>query len=205
MAGAAGWPGFRSFASRLGVSCSSRIAGSDGLRLVPDTPPSDPAGLLRERIAELEARNERLRQAAADRDELAAARLASERARADSLALQVAALAARDAQIEALAAQVEELRRRLDKDSSTSSKPSSSDSPYKKKPKDRSLRGRSGRKPGKQPGAESSTLQQSDNPGRTVECGPAACGCCGHDLGDVRWQGCRSGRCSRQRRLRRRP
>jgi transposase len=138
---------------------------------VPDTPPvppSDAPGWLRARVAELEALNARLRQAAADRDELAAAQLA-----------------ARDAQIEALAAQVEELRRRLDKDSSTSSKPSSSDSPYKKKPKDRSLRGRSGRKPGKQPGAESSTLQQSDNPGRTVECGPAACGCCGHDLGDV--------------------
>ena len=56
-------------------------------------------------------------------------------------------------QLAALAAQVEELRRRLDKDSSTSSKPPSSDSPYTKRPKDRSLRGRSGRKPGKQPGA----------------------------------------------------
>jgi transposase len=56
--------------------------------------------------------------------------------------------AARDAQVAALAAQVEELRRRLDKDSGTSSKPPSSDSPYKKKPRDRSLRGTSGRKPG---------------------------------------------------------
>jgi transposase len=56
------------------------------MRLVPDTP-SDPAGWLHARIAELEARNARLRQAAADRDELAAAQLASERARADSLAL----------------------------------------------------------------------------------------------------------------------
>ena len=62
---------------------------------------------------ELEAENARLRQAARERDELAAAQLA-----------------ARDAQIAALAAQVEELRRRLDKDSSTSSKPPSSDSPY---------------------------------------------------------------------------
>ena len=109
--------------------------------------------------------NARLREAAAARDELAAAQLA-----------------ARDAQIAALAAQVEELRRRLDKDSSTSSKPPSSDSPYKKKPRDRSLRGRSGRKPGKQPGAQSSTLRQSPDPGETVLCGPAACGCCGHDL-----------------------
>ena len=145
---------------------------------MPDTPPalpSDPAGWLRARVAELEARNARLRQAAADRDELAAAQLASERARADSLAVQVAALAA----------QVEELQRLLGKDSSNSSRPPSSDSPYTKKPKDRSLRGRSGRKPGKQPGAQSSTLEQSGSPDNTVECGPAACGCCGHDLADV--------------------
>ena len=147
------------------MSCWSRIAGFDGLRLVPDTPPassSDPAGWLHARVAELEARNARLRQAAADRDELAAAQLASERARADSLAVQVAALAA----------QVEELQRLLGKDSSNSSRPPSSDSPYKKKPKDRSLRGRSGRKPGKQPGAQSSTLKQADSPDDTVECGP---------------------------------
>jgi transposase len=138
---------------------------------VPDTPsasPSDPAGWLYARVAGLEADNARLRQAAADRDERAAAQLA-----------------ARDAQIAALAARVEELQRLLGKDSSTSSKPPSSDSPYKKKPRDRSLRGRSGRGPGKQPGARSATLKQSDNPDDTVECGPAACGCCGRDLSDV--------------------
>jgi transposase len=153
------------------VSCWSRIAGSDELRLVSDTPPvspSDPAGWLRARVAELEAGNARLRQAAADRDELAAAQLA-----------------ARDAQIEALAARVEELQRLLGKDSATSSRPPSSDSPYKKKPKDRSLRGRSGRKPGRQPGAQSSTLKQSGSPDDTVGYGPAACGCCGHGLADV--------------------
>ena len=141
------------------------------MRPVSDTPPvspSDPAGWLRAGVAELEAGNARLRQAAADRDELAAAQLA-----------------ARDAQIEALAARVEELQRLLAKDSSTSSRPPSSDSPYKKKPKDRSLRGRSGRKPGRQPGAQSSTLKQSGSPDDTVEYGPAACGCCGHGLADV--------------------
>ena len=95
--------------------------------------------------------------------------------------LAAARLAARDAQVAALAAQVEELRRRLDKDSGTSSKPPSSDSPYRK-PRDRSLRGTSGRKPGRQPGAESSTLRQSPYPDETVLCGPAACGCCGHGL-----------------------
>src|SRR5208282_188702 len=130
-------------------------------RRVPDTPhvpASDEVAWLRSRVAGLEELTARLRQAARDRDELAAAQLA------------------------ALAAQVEELRRRLDKDSSTSSKPPSSDSPYKKKPRDRSLRGRSGRRPGKQPGAQSSTLRQSPDPDETVSCGPAACGCCGHDL-----------------------
>jgi transposase len=145
---------------------------------VPDTPPvpaSGASGWLRARVAELEAQNARLRQAAADRDELAAAQLAAERARADSLAAQVAALAER----------IEELQRLLGKDSSTSSKPPSSDSPYKKRPKDRSLRGRSGRKPGKQPGAQSATLKQSADPDHTVGCGPAVCGCCGHDLADV--------------------
>src|SRR6202044_2216533 len=97
--------------------------------------------------------------------------------------------AARDAQLEAaqarlavLAEQIEELQRHLGRDSSTSSKPPSSDSPYNKRPKDRSLRTRSGRKPGKQPGAQSSTLRQSDRPGDTVKCGPAVCRCCGTDL-----------------------
>jgi transposase len=130
----------------------------------PDVPPAD-AELLRARVAELEELIARLREAARARDELAAAQLA-----------------AKDAQIGALAARIEELERRLARDSSTSSKPPSSDSPYKKKPRDRSLRGRSGRKPGKQPGAQSSTLKQSPDPGQTVFSGPAACRCCGRDL-----------------------
>ena len=119
----------------------------------PYVPASDEVAWLHARVAELEELTARLREAAAARDELAAAQLA-----------------ARDAQIAALAAQVEDLRRRLDKDSSTSSKPPSSDSPYTKKPRDRSLRGRSGRRPGKQPGAQSSTLKQSPHPGDTVLC-----------------------------------
>src|SRR5216683_744077 len=123
---------------------------------MPSVPPPAEAAL-RARVAELEAANAALREAAAARDELAAAQLA-----------------ARDAQLAVLAARVEELERRLGKDSSTSSKPPSSDSPYKKKSRDRSLRGRSGRAPGKQPGAPSSTLKQSADPGETVKCGPAA-------------------------------
>ena len=45
--------------------------------------------------------------------------------------------------ISELSARVERLEKRLARDSSTSSKPPSSDSPYQKKPRDRSLRGRS--------------------------------------------------------------
>jgi transposase len=134
---------------------------------VPDTPsvPPPAEAALRARVAELEAANAALREAAAACDELAAAQLA-----------------ARDSQLAVLVARVGELERRLAKDSSTSSKPPSSDSPYKKKSRDRSLRGRSGRAPGKQPGAPSSTLKQSADPGEIAECGPVACGCCGADL-----------------------
>jgi len=146
--------------------------------LVPDTPhvpPSAEITHLRARVAELEAVNAGLREAAAAREELAAAQLAARDAQLESAQAQLAALAAR----------VEELERRLGKDSSTSSKPPSSDSPYKKKSRDRSLRGRSGRGPGKQPGAPSSTLKQSGDPDERVECAPVACGCCGADLGDA--------------------
>jgi len=142
---------------------------------MPSVPPPAGVARLRARVAELEAVNAALREAAAARDELAAAQLAARDAQ----------LQAAQAQLAVLAARVEELERRLGKDSSTSSKPPSSDSPYKKKTRDRSLRGRSGRGPGKQPGARSSTLKQSADPGETVVCGPAACGCCGADLSDA--------------------
>lgn len=80
---------------------------------------------LRRRVAEPEARNEVL---------------------AAQLAARNAQLEAAQAKLTVLAEQAEELRRGLSKDSSTSSKPSSSDSPYPKRSRDRSLRGRSGRK-----------------------------------------------------------
>ena len=98
--------------------------------------------------------------------------------------LAAAELAVRDAQIAALAAQVEELQHWLDKDSSTSSKPPSSDGPYRK-PRDRSLRASTGRRPGKQPGAQSSTLRQSPDPGVVIDCPPPECRRCGTDLAGV--------------------
>ena len=123
--------------------------------------------------------------------------------------LHQAELAARDAQIAQLRsqvaatdAQVGELRgvvvvlgdrvMRLEgqagRDSSNSSKPPSSDSPYTKtsrKATDRSLRGRSGRKPGKQPGEPGATLAQVADPDHTIVCAPARCAGCGCDLGSV--------------------
>jgi transposase len=133
----------------------------------PRPPASGEVARLRARIAELEAVNTRLREALAAREELAAAELA-----------------VRDAQIAALTARVEELRRRLDKDSSTSSRPPPSDGPYRK-PRDRSLRTRTGRRPGRQPGAQSSTLRQSPDPDVIIECPPPECRCCGAGLGEV--------------------
>ena len=114
---------------------------------------------------------------------------------ASQVELYQAALAARDARIAALGSQVvvlgdqvAQLERRVGRDSSNSSKPPSSDSPYTKKPRkarDRSLRGRSGRKPGKQPGAPGATLAQVPDPDHTIVCAPATCRGCGHDLGGV--------------------
>ena len=50
--------------------------------------------------------------------------------------------------ISELSARVERLEKRLARDSASSSRPPSSDSPYKKKPRDRSLREKGKRAPG---------------------------------------------------------
>ena len=98
------------------------------------------------------------------------------------LAVAEAGLEGAEARFAALSERVAELERRLGRDSSASSRPPSSGSPYKKKPRDRSLRQRSGRSRGKQPGAQSSTLQQVASPDDTVVCAPAVCGRCGAGL-----------------------
>jgi hypothetical protein len=132
---------------------------------VPDLP-SEPVGEdLPALVAALRAANARLREVIEAKDA--------------QLAAAGGALEAAEARFAALSERVAELERRLGKDSSTSSRPPSSDSPYKKKPRDRSLRGRSGRSRGKQPGAQSSTLRQVTSPDDMVVCAPAACGRCG--------------------------
>jgi transposase len=81
-----------------------------------------------------------------------------------------------------LQARVEELERRAGRDSSVSSRPPSSDSPYKKKPRDRSLRERGRRRPGRQPGAPGATMNLIDDPGERLEFSPACCRGCGAAL-----------------------
>src|SRR5262245_54097657 len=79
--------------------------------------------------------------------------------------------------------QIAELRHRLGQDSSTSSRPPSSDAPRGKKPaKTRSSRKRSGRKPGKQPGSASASRSLAENPDETFEYQLVSrrCGGCGH-------------------------
>jgi transposase len=85
------------------------------------------------------------------------------------------------AQTERLSARVEQLERQARKDSSTSSRPPSSDSPYKKG-SDRSLRERGKRRPGKQPGDPGMTMSLVDDPDETIDCPPAMCCGCGADL-----------------------
>ncbi|MGH3231365.1 MAG: IS66 family transposase [Streptosporangiaceae bacterium] len=83
-----------------------------------------------------------------------------------------------------LAARVEHLEHLAGKDSATSSKPPSSDSPYKKKVRgrDRSLRERGKRPPGKQPGEPGTTMYLTGDPKVRLFFPPAACRGCGTDL-----------------------
>lgn len=79
-----------------------------------------------------------------------------------------------------LQARVAELERRLGLNSRNSSRPPSSDGLAKPPP--RSLRQRSGRRAGKQPGAQGSALSLVDDPDEVVEHRPRRCGGCGAGL-----------------------
>lgn len=82
-----------------------------------------------------------------------------------------------------LTERVAELERRVAADSSNSSRPPSSDAPWAKKPaRKRSSRVRSGRKPGKQPGAPGSSRGLSDDWDELVLIEPHHCGGCGGSL-----------------------
>lgn len=87
-------------------------------------------------------------------------------------------------QLEAQAARIAELERRLNSDSTTSNRPPSADSPYRK-PASRSSRRASQRRPGKQPGESGTTMALTDDPDEVVVLDPGSCGGCGEDLADA--------------------
>lgn len=92
-----------------------------------------------------------------------------------------AELAQRDVLIESLVARVGDLEVRLGKNSRNSSQPPSSDNPFTKPPT-RSLRGRSGRRPGKQPGDPGARLEPRAEPDEVRAHVPQRCDGCGQDL-----------------------
>jgi transposase len=85
--------------------------------------------------------------------------------------------------IEQLMAQVRELEGRLAKNSSNSNKPPGSDG-LGKGTRTASLRGKSGKNAGGQPGHQGRTLEQVDAPDHVVTHSPAACAC-GQSLNEV--------------------
>jgi transposase len=83
--------------------------------------------------------------------------------------------------VETLQAQIVELTARLGQNSQNSSRPPASDSPFVK-PAPKSLRRKSGRKPGGQPGHPGSTLALVANPNERLRHEPGPCSGCGADL-----------------------
>jgi len=115
----------------------------------------------------LRAANTRLRELLAERD-----------ARIEGQAAENAAL--REL-VTALQSQVADLAAQVKANSRNSSRPPSSDGPAKPAPK--SLRGKSGRKPGRPKGQPGATMELTEHPDKKVRHRPAKCGRCGKSLG----------------------
>lgn len=103
-------------------------------------------------------------------------------------------LAAKDAQIEALTGQLEELRAQVAdlaaqarQNSKNSSRPPSSDGLGKPAPK--SLRKKTGRKPGRPKGQPGATMELTDHPDHVIRHEPPACRKCGTGLAGARETG----------------
>lgn len=86
-----------------------------------------------------------------------------------------------NARIVVLEAEVDDLKRRLAQNSRNSSRPPSSDG-LAKPPAPRSLRRRSGRKPGGQPGHDGGHLEMVADPDEVLEHAVTGCDRCGRDL-----------------------
>ena len=112
---------------------------------------------------------------------------ATEVSRCPSYAELEALVAEQAARIVELEALVAELRAQLDQNSRNSSKSPSSDGYAKPaaNKKKRSLRRRSGRKPGGQPGHRGHHLERREDPDRTVLHAVERCECCARDLSDA--------------------
>ena len=98
------------------------------------------------------------------------------------VAVQAEQIAVQAEQIARLQARVAELEARLGMNSRNSHKPPSSDGPARPAPK--SLRGRSGRKPGGQPGHPGHALALVDDPDETILHLPDCCAGCGAGLAE---------------------
>jgi transposase len=145
-------------------------------------------------VSDPRAVNARLRQVVEGKDELIGSLEELVRAQAGQLSGQAELIRTQTMLIERLRDEVAELKRQADADSSNSSRPPSSDVPWSKKPaKQRSLRTSSGRKPGKQPGAASSSRGLVDNADETLEIAPDRCESCDASLAGA-------AECGRQRR-----
>ena len=127
--------------------------GRGGVRHVPETPPVSGDA------AGLRAANARLRELLAGRDE---------------------AVALLTEQLRVLQSQVADLSAQVKSNSRNSSKPPSSDGLARPAPK--SLRKKSGRKPGRPKGQPGAAMQLSDHPDKTVKHRPRQCSCCGRSL-----------------------
>jgi transposase len=90
-----------------------------------------------------------------------------------------------EAQVQALNERVRELEIRLAKNSHNSHKPPSSDEPTFRRPARKSLRKRSGKKPGGQPGHTGCTRLQVETPDEVHLHVPDSCAHCGDDLQGV--------------------
>jgi transposase len=99
-----------------------------------------------------------------------------------------AAVTHRDDLLARLEGEVAELKPRLGQDSSNSSRPPSSDSPYRRPPPKASGMPdpmQPKRKQGKQRGAKGKNRRQVTDPDETVRVEPAECKDCGTNLGDA--------------------
>ena len=100
------------------------------------------------------------------------------------LAEMAGALAQARTELAGARERIAELEARLNQNPRNSSKPPSSEGLAKPAPKPRSLRKRSGRKPGGQAGHKGTTLAQAARPDREIRHDPGCCGRCGAGLAD---------------------